>query len=887
MNNGGFHNGFLRYFWSHYQIYAYFYAMKRIFILSFLLILSVQGINAGSPPPDTDELTRELMRFSGNIHQFNNIFPQEKVYIEFDNTAYFQGETIWFKAFVTHATTLKRAPSKVLYVDLVAPTGHLISQQKLKVVAGQCDGAFPLVDAATAQAREKRGIVDYPSGFYEIRAYTQNMLDFSPEAVFSRVIPVYTKPKHIGEYDESYVILENENPLVRTIRQEADEDDHRINLSFYPEGGDLIEGLPCNVAFKATAKDGMPIDGTVIISGSKDTAYTVHEGMGAFVITPKGSESVRFISQDGKSSRFSIPRAMKSGYSMTVSEYSDSLLEVDILHTPDLNGQTTGLAVTCRGELIHFQENRDTTSNPVTIDCSSWPIGVCRMTLYDKNGMILSSRSLFHNNSRFSSPSITLSTDSMSRQPFSKEILSLKLTDKDGNPLRDRFCLSVRDASDYGNGHTDNLHTNLLLSSDLKGFIHDPAWYLESNDSLHREALNLLTLVQGWERYEWKYMTGQDLFAEKHRIEDSLTMNGWVLSYSRRKPVKDVDVYASVIPTNDKSQFESFQYHTDTTGYFGFDLSDFYGEAKMTISLMTHKRNGKSKFETGTRIRFERSDMPESRSFLKQEIDLSNHDRKVIDPSAGRKEEDDGLPLVIREDLGIVLDDVDITEKRQFVDYDTFTAWDAAKESEMELDMGEYTTDVMGYFLEKGIRFEEYPPYFYVHDAQKVLDKKPFDDPMSIDMIYVKSIIVYDDGMYPKHFVQFAPLLMDFHRKHLDTDWFVWVETNWDKYRLVDILIKNERDLLSYKDIRNLSRRTTTVAGFSLPVEFYSPQYPEGPVLGDIDARRTIYWNPNVITDKDGNARVEFYNNSYSRKYTIRGAGITASGTPYILNQTW
>ena len=68
--------------------------------------------------------------------------------------------------------------------------------------------------------------------------------------------------------------------------------------------------------------------------------------------------------------------------------------------------------------------------------------------------------------------------------------------------------------------------------------------------------------------------------------------------------------------------------------------------------------------------------------------------------------------MVIREDLGIILEDVDIVEQRQFVDYDTFTSWDAEKESEMELDMGEYTTDVMGYFLEKGIRFEEYPPYF-------------------------------------------------------------------------------------------------------------------------------------------------------------------------------
>ena len=860
--------------------------MKR-FVIIIVAILYWPGCFAQEIQSDSERLTQELMRFSGNIHQFNNIFPQEKVYLEFDNTAYFQGEVIWFKAFVTHATTLQRAPSKVLYVDFIAPTGHIISQQKFKIVAGQCDGAIPLLDAATAQAREKRGIQEYPSGFYEIRAYTQNMLDFSKDAIFSRVIPVYTKPRHIGEYDDSYVILEQENPLIRTIRQESDEGDREINLSFFPEGGDLIEGLPCNVAFKATGKDGLAINGAIVIRESHDTAYTVHDGMGSFMIVPKGSQAVHFISDDGKSTRFTLPKALKSGYSMVVTESSDSLLKVTMNRTTDHDSEVTGLAVTCRGELIHFQEIRNTTDTTLMIDCSAWPIGVCRMTLYDKKAMILSSRSLYHNNDKFRSPTISLITDSLSRQPFSKEILSLKLTDKNGNPIRDRFCLSVHDISDYGSGLTDNLKSNLLLSSDLKGYIHDPAWYLESNDSLHRQALNLLTLVQGWERYEWRYMTGQQFFAEKHRIEDSLTMNGWVLSYSKRKPVANVDVFASVIPAEDRTMFEQFEYHTDTTGYFGFDLSDFYGKAQMTINLMSRKKNGKSKFENSIRIKFERSDMPEARSFLKQEVDLKKHDGKVIDPSAMDETEKANLPLVIREDLGIVLDDVDITEKRQFVDYDTFTSWDAEKEAEMELDMGEYTSDVMGYFLEKGIRFDIYEPYFYVHDQQKVLDKKPFDIPLSIDMIDVKSIIVYDDPMYPRRFLEFAPLLVDYHRKHLDTDWFLWVDTCWDRYRLVDILIKNERELLSYRDIRNLSRRTTTIQGFSTPVEFYAPQYPEGPIPGDVDARRTLYWNPNVITDNQGNARVEFYNNSYSTRYTISGAGITASGIPYILNQNW
>jgi hypothetical protein len=118
-------------------------------------------------------------------------------------------------------------------------------------------------------------------------------------------------------------------------------------------------------------------------------------------------------------------------------------------------------------------------------------------------------------------------------------------------------------------------------------------------------------------------------------------------------------------------------------------------------------------------------------------------------------------------------------------------------------------------------------------------------------------------------------------------DWFWWVDTSSQRYYLVDIQIKNDRELLSYNDIRNLGRRTTNIDGFSKPVEYYSPQYPEGGVPGEIDPRRTLYWNANVITDNEGNARVEFYNNSFSTRYTISGAGITASGIPYILKQNW
>ena len=859
---------------------------------------------AGNVSSSKDEATRELMRFAGNIQQFNSIFPQEKVYLEFDNTAYFQGDVIWFKAFVTHATTLRYAPSKVLYVDLLAPNGDIIRRQKLKVVAGQADGAFALWVTGTAQTREKYGVVEYPSGFYEIRAYTQNMLDFSHEAIFSRVLPVYAKPTREGDYSHSKVLPKDENKLLADHRggNESNKTDDRINLSFYPEGGSLIAGLPCNVAFKAIGPNGLAQDGAIVFRNRTDTVYTVHEGMGQFTIVPDGNETVLFLSDDGQSHRFSLPQSVRSGYSMIASATSDTLCTVQLRHTADLSAQHIGMAVTCRGDLVDFLEINDCPADTtLNIDCSGWPLGVCRMTFYDQNGRILTSRSLFHNNSKFISPTITLFTDSLTNDPCGKEVLSFLLTDKDGNPIRNRFCLSVRDAADYGTGFSDNLMTNLLLSSDLKGYIHDPEWYLEQDDDEHRTALNLLTLVQGWERYEWQYMTGLEKFTERHRVEDSLTINGWVLSYFKREPVSNIDVYAAVVPYDDKSKFGSFIYHTDSTGYFGCDMLDFYGKANLKIHLKKNKKHGKSKNPTKIRIRLERAEKPAPRPIQKEEMDLS-----MVKPQQKTSDfSDDMLPEEIRKKMGIVLDDVDVieTDKIPFLDYDTFTAWNSLEDTEDELDMGDFSPTIWDYLEEKGFIIIEdgykyymafgkgaaYPIRFYLHHNTKLASGNLFRTPtLLIDMVDVKSILIYDEPMYERDIKRLCPLEEAYYRERGEMEWFFSDDsTALIRSYLIDVHVKEELELMKYKDIRNLSVRKTTFDGYSKPVEFYAPEYPEGPIEGKKDIRRTLYWNPNVITNADGRARVEFYNNSYSQHYTISGAGITGSGIPYILQQDW
>ncbi len=53
-----------------------------------------------------------------------------------------------------------------------------------------------------------------------------------------------------------------------------------------------------------------------------------------------------------------------------------------------------------------------------------------------------------------------------------------------------------------------NILTDLLLMSEIKGYVRNPGYYFEAEDDTHRMAIDLLLRIQGWRRYSWKQMTG-------------------------------------------------------------------------------------------------------------------------------------------------------------------------------------------------------------------------------------------------------------------------------------------------------------------------------------------------------------------------------------------
>ena len=113
----------------------YDFFMKRFYVRPLLLaccllLMPGKGHAQTQPTQGTDDYAG-IVRYIQKVMNFNTAIPQEKVYMHFDNTGYFENETLWFKAYVTR--TDKQTPtdlSKVLYVELLNPCGVVVKTQK-------------------------------------------------------------------------------------------------------------------------------------------------------------------------------------------------------------------------------------------------------------------------------------------------------------------------------------------------------------------------------------------------------------------------------------------------------------------------------------------------------------------------------------------------------------------------------------------------------------------------------------------------------------------------------------------------------------------------------------------------------------------------------------
>ena len=892
-----------------------------------------------------DDALSRLKGYMRTVNAFGRLFPQEKVYLHLDNTSYFLGESIWFKAYVTQTdTTVEKELSRVLHVELLNPEGDVVQHRKVRLSDGMGHGDFSLTGTLA-------------SGYYEIRAYTRYMRNWDEACCFSRVIPVYTQPKSAGDYSFPFLrfyspsFREADRALPRDERTYLEDVNRAIYLSntkkarsaareflsrpcpfpdsvvsgvrFYPEGGRLLRGVSCRVAFEVSCgRRESPVSGFLCRGDGRVLCdvTTLREGRGVFDVTPDGTPLyLVFPDSAGHDVRYALPVADTSGVSLRVDAVHGDSVQVRLCGTPDAVGRLYGVSVQRDGRVCYF----DTLRVPCRLSLSrSWlGGGVRQLTVFDADGRVWCDR-LFFITPQAGRDYTPLSVFSSTFHPTPYSKVRMRLAGRPGST----YSLSVRDGNTQFQGSSGDALTWSLLSSDLKGYIRNAQYYFESDDSVHRYASDLLMLVQGWRRYDWPVMAGVRPFVKREPVEDRLYVDGRVLGVKKKDRVSGVDLYVTLF--NEAGESQSGHCVTDSAGYYVFDLPDCTGQWRMQFSTLVGGRLSER------RVRVERGYMPAVRvlSFFETSplptdsfsmlgsgrffglLSASLLPRDTV-PAFKVNKKDISLGEATveghrnkREHTRRAWENVEWYEKREFLEYDCQELAQEYRDRGEEVPfLGDWVatkTYLINSLLGNGDGFafhEQFTPNNPVGYAS--------DGVHSWGPVYPRELSS-DISPFSKNdkYDFYAPTL------RLDELYRVYVLPPGSAYRvpasrrlwtseIADIsmnrFIKNDfaaphsgdaysRMLYGVtlfkhytSDVVQKGKQRSTFDGYSVARTFYSPDYSKV-ALDDDDFRCTLYWNPDVKTDEKGNAYVEFWNNEACSVFSVSAEGVHRDGSPAV-----
>lgn len=544
-------------------------------------------------------MAQDFRQLVEEVGRFDHEYPRESVFLQMDDAAYVVGDTLWYKAFVVRSSTLRPTDiSRVLYVELLNDGGNLLERAILELdSAGQAHGCFGLVPPLR-------------NGFYEIRAYTRAMTNWGEDAQFSRVFPLFELPKKAspGDYthlevdypkDEQYFSIPPERPYQFGSRK-------RRRLELFPEGGHYVPDMEQTIAYRLTDGMGAPALDTIYVYTASDSLVCLsapeHLGAGSFTLPAGIGRGVKIRTSHHRDI-YDIPETNQAAAVLHIEqEKSEAQISVQIPPSvlDTLGSQPSlGIVVLYRNQPramypIELENGRDDFS----IRLSDLGAGVNRLKLVTAAGQVLATRTVF---ARISDVKKALSTARVKvrqnaeiYEAFSPIALEFEVKDENGRPMPGTsFAVAVHDADGQlvADGSA-SLQAQLLLCSEVKGYVHNPEWYFRRDDEAHRRALDLLMLTQGWRPQSFEQMCGQAAFDTDQPIEDQLIVRGRVMKDKLGKPEPRRDINLDLIMYNTKGEHRDGHAVTDSLGRFAFRPEEAFYDDWTAYFRTSNSRNG-------------------------------------------------------------------------------------------------------------------------------------------------------------------------------------------------------------------------------------------------------------------------------------------------------
>jgi len=772
------------------------------------------------------------------LKNYFSIYDPEKAYLQFDRPYYAAGDTIFFKAYVTKGGDHKPSGlSGVLHVDLINTENKIDQSITLRLDSGVCWGDFALPDSI-------------PAGNYRIRAYTQWMLNLGELDFFDQPIPV-------GSLLKRSVPDSGMNQPQPAIKNKAD-------IQFFPEGGTLVEGIATKVAFKAIGRNGLAtgVKGILLDKANKPVCSfeSSHLGMGYFSLLPeKGNVyTAKLTFSDGSQTIVDLPKADASGIALSLINDSIStisiIIEANAAYYQANRNKDFLLVIYSGGKAMTYSSRQEDPIITLNIEKKALQTGVSTITLFSGDGEPLCERLLFVQNNDLLK--LQIHTDKAIYGKKEKVSFLLNAKSPTGLSANGHFSVGVIDEGKVptNENNESNIEADLLLTSDLKGYVEQPNYYFNDTSEGARTNLDLLMLTQGYRNFEWKEVLGSAPAVLAFQPEKGLEINGRITNLSN-KPIPNGTV--TLIPSKGGPVISS---KSDNKGLFHFLNLAFTDTTHLVLSAVNSKGNNT------TRITYFKASqespavlsLPYAPQVLRDTgmvfylgIAKQWHDKYYFDAGKGK-----------------LLKPVTVKAIKQDNQYRTQSLAGAGRADqvlhadEIEKIGGLLSTSLNGRlygvsfsngipFLPSSITIRGASPMLIVLDGTEI---KP-DQNFNIDFI-------------PSSQVETVEVL-----KYGSASIYGMEGAN-------GVLVITTKDgSEGNKDIASVGVLPIAAAGFYKARTFYSPKYEySNGNSAEPELRPTIYWNPELRTDKDGNAIFDYYNSNDIGIYKILVEGIDNNG---------
>lgn len=767
------------------------------------------------------------------LKNYNASYTPEKVYLHFDKPYYAAGDTVYFKAYITAGDRHELSDiSGVLHTELINTANRVDQAVKLQITDGVAWGDFALPDTL-------------PKGNYRIRAYTKWMQNQGNNNYFEREIKIGSISNKIGESATKAPLPVASN---------------KIDVQFFAEGGNMIAGTQSKIAFKAIGTDGMGVNVSGIITDNENhqvaTFASSHLGMGCFYLKaqPGKSYKAELNYADGTKITVNLPIPIENGIGLSVdnSEIPRAIVKInaaDAFYKQNKGKDFTLLIYSGRTVSI-IACRLDSQSITRDILKRRLKTGIATITLFSAANEPLCERLIFVQN--YDQMSLAVNTLKTSYKKRGRVNINLNVKNRAGDPSIGHFSASVIDENkvpvDENSEHT--ILTDLLLTSDLKGHVEQPNYYFTNVNNETTKNLDLVMLTNGYRGFEWKPLLSGSYPSIAYQPEKGLEISGNVRRSGGSAMHEGTVSLISSQPTMLLSQ------PVDDRGDFAFSNLFFTDTGRFILQAVT------AKGDNSTRLTYNKNNqkMPVSSlglNIVPNDINLSM--AGYLENNKLRQED------YLKYNKIKMLKEVKVTavKKKEY----RSSALGGPGSADQVIHLGQLpVSGSLTQMLESKVHGgRAYAMLRSGFDGLVILDGVAIDSRVSANPIPgggSLDFISASDVETVEFFYNANAALYGVRGGHG-----------------VIVITTKVRGGLTEEEITSTGILPISVPGFYKARVFYSPKYENLEQAGNRpDLRSTIYWQPELVTDKNGQAVFNYFNADGMGSYRIVVEGIDEDG---------